>query len=195
LFRCRRPALKCCSKFSALRTDIYTVTSDLAFAEWTEVLDSSRLTGSLPDRPTHHVHILEMNGYSFRLKDRAKKEEPGNPPPWRARLRMTFEAASLCRKHTPPKSEGNALRREEVVPFSCVAVGNIQFHSALDTFVMSLCGPSAASPRNAIPAYTHVRRPATVRCADSAFGRSALSSRPNACLEAGLREHRRQCDT
>jgi DNA replication protein DnaC len=26
------------------------------------------LTGGLLDRPTHHVHILEMNGESYRLK-------------------------------------------------------------------------------------------------------------------------------
>ena len=28
---------------------------------------SERLTGALLDRPTHHVHVLEMNGESFRL--------------------------------------------------------------------------------------------------------------------------------
>ncbi len=44
------------------------VTSNLPFAEWTEVLGSERLTGALLDRLTHHVHILEMNGESYRLK-------------------------------------------------------------------------------------------------------------------------------
>src|SRR6266699_6105892 len=44
------------------------VTSNLPFAEWTEVLSSARLTGALLDRLTHHVHILEMNGESYRLK-------------------------------------------------------------------------------------------------------------------------------
>jgi DNA replication protein DnaC len=44
------------------------LTSNLAFAEWTEVLGSERLTGALLDRLTHHVHILEMNGDSYRLK-------------------------------------------------------------------------------------------------------------------------------
>ena len=29
---------------------------------------SERPTGALLDRITHHVHILEMNGESFRLK-------------------------------------------------------------------------------------------------------------------------------
>jgi DNA replication protein DnaC len=43
-------------------------TSNLPFAEWTEVLGSERLTGALLDRLTRHVHILEMNGDSYRLK-------------------------------------------------------------------------------------------------------------------------------
>lgn len=52
------------------------VTSNLPFAEWTEVLGSERLTGALLDRLTHHVHILEMNGESYRLKTSKKKKEP-----------------------------------------------------------------------------------------------------------------------
>jgi len=43
------------------------VTSNLPFDEWTEVFGSERLTGALLDRLTHHVHILEMNGDSYRL--------------------------------------------------------------------------------------------------------------------------------
>src|SRR3954449_840598 len=45
------------------------VTSNLPFDEWTEILGSERLTGALLDRLTHHVHILEMNGESYRLKE------------------------------------------------------------------------------------------------------------------------------
>jgi DNA replication protein DnaC len=44
------------------------VTSNLPFNEWTEVFGSERLTGALLDRLTHHVHILEMNGESYRLQ-------------------------------------------------------------------------------------------------------------------------------
>ena len=44
------------------------VTTDLPFDEWTQVFGSERLTGSLLDRLTHHVHIIEMNGDSYRLK-------------------------------------------------------------------------------------------------------------------------------
>ena len=32
------------------------------------IFASERLTGALLDRLTHHVHILEMNGDSYRLK-------------------------------------------------------------------------------------------------------------------------------
>jgi len=49
------------------------VTSNLPFTEWTEVLGSERLTGALLDRLTHHVHILEMNGDSYRLKTSKQK--------------------------------------------------------------------------------------------------------------------------
>ena len=44
------------------------VTTNLPFDEWTEVFGSERLTGALLDRLTHHVHILEMNGESYRLR-------------------------------------------------------------------------------------------------------------------------------
>jgi DNA replication protein DnaC len=44
------------------------VTSNLPFDEWTSVFGTERLTGALLDRLTHHVHILEMNGESYRLK-------------------------------------------------------------------------------------------------------------------------------
>ena len=34
-----------------------------------------RLTGALLDRLTHHVHILEMNGESFRLASSRKRQK------------------------------------------------------------------------------------------------------------------------
>ena len=40
---------------------------------------SERLTGALLDRLTHHVHILEMNGDSYRFKQ-SKRRSPSNPP-------------------------------------------------------------------------------------------------------------------
>jgi DNA replication protein DnaC len=49
------------------------ITSNLPFDEWTEVFGSERLTGAILDRLTHHVHILEMNGESFRLRQSRKR--------------------------------------------------------------------------------------------------------------------------
>jgi hypothetical protein len=57
------------------------VTSNLPFQEWTEILGSERLTGALLDRLTHHVHILEMNGDSYRLKQSRRKRSPPAPDP------------------------------------------------------------------------------------------------------------------
>ena len=58
------------------------VTTNLPFDEWTEVFGSERLTGALLDRLTHHVHILEMNGESYRLKHRRKNtvSQPSEEP-------------------------------------------------------------------------------------------------------------------
>ena len=64
------------------------VTSNLPFDEWTRVFGSERLTGALLDRLTHHVHILEMNGDSYRLahskrrsrRPRARRSARRHPP-------------------------------------------------------------------------------------------------------------------
>jgi DNA replication protein DnaC len=49
------------------------VTTNLPFDQWTEVLGSERLTGALLDRLTHRVHILEMNGESYRFKESVRR--------------------------------------------------------------------------------------------------------------------------
>jgi DNA replication protein DnaC len=61
------------------------VTSNLPLDEWTSIFGSERLTGALLDRLTHHVHILEMNGESYRLatskkaQRRSAQEKSQNP--------------------------------------------------------------------------------------------------------------------
>jgi DNA replication protein DnaC len=45
------------------------LTTNLPFEEWTSVLSSEALTHAMLDRLTHHVHILEMNGRSYRLTE------------------------------------------------------------------------------------------------------------------------------
>jgi DNA replication protein DnaC len=43
------------------------LTTNLEFEEWIKVLASEPLVHAMLDRLTHHVHILEMNGRSYRL--------------------------------------------------------------------------------------------------------------------------------
>ena len=57
------------------------VTSNLPFDEWTSLFGSERLTGALLDRLTHHVHILEMNGDSFRLAASKKAQRRSGQAP------------------------------------------------------------------------------------------------------------------
>jgi len=49
------------------------ITSNLPFDEWSQTFGSERLTGALLERLTHHIHILEMNGDSYRLKQSKSK--------------------------------------------------------------------------------------------------------------------------
>ena len=56
------------------------VTSNIPFDEWTGIFGSERLTGALLDRLTHHVHILEMNGDSYRLKASRQKSQIATEP-------------------------------------------------------------------------------------------------------------------
>lgn len=52
------------------------VTTNLPFAEWPQIFaEDERLAGALLDRLTHHVHILDITGDSFRLKDSLKKQQ------------------------------------------------------------------------------------------------------------------------
>ena len=74
------------------------VTTNLPFDEWTEVFGSERLTGALLDRLTHHVHILEMNGDSYRLK---RSRETASPPPPDELDDATPALSSLAPKQSP----------------------------------------------------------------------------------------------
>ena len=59
------------------------VTTNLPFDEWPEVFGSERLTGALLDRLTYRVHILEMNGESYRLRQSRQAtalRTTGDPP-------------------------------------------------------------------------------------------------------------------
>ena len=56
------------------------VTTNLPFDEWTTVFGSERLTGALLDHLTHHVHILEMNGDSYRLRRQSAAYQISDEP-------------------------------------------------------------------------------------------------------------------
>lgn len=53
------------------------VTTNLEFARWVEVFGDERLTGALLDRFTHHCHILEFNGDSYRFRESLRRQESG----------------------------------------------------------------------------------------------------------------------
>lgn len=49
------------------------VTTNLGFADWTQVFGDANLTAALLDRLTHKAHILNCNWESYRLKDTLKQ--------------------------------------------------------------------------------------------------------------------------
>ena len=54
------------------------ITSNLPFGDWGQIFQGERMTAALLDRLTHHCHIFEMNGESYRFREsmKAKKAKP-----------------------------------------------------------------------------------------------------------------------
>jgi len=52
------------------------ITTNLRFADWTQVFGDERLTAALLDRLTYKGHIVELLGESFRFRERMQRE-PG----------------------------------------------------------------------------------------------------------------------
>jgi DNA replication protein DnaC len=50
------------------------VTSNLRFADWTQIFQDERLTGALLDRLTHRATVLEFVGESYRFRQRMEKQ-------------------------------------------------------------------------------------------------------------------------
>ena len=50
------------------------VTTNLHFADWTQIFGDERLTAALLDRLTHRAHILEFVGESYRFRQRMQRE-------------------------------------------------------------------------------------------------------------------------
>jgi len=53
------------------------VTTNLKFADWVQVFGNERMTVALLDRLTHHAHILELLGESFRFRQRMQGDKSG----------------------------------------------------------------------------------------------------------------------
>ena len=51
------------------------ITTNLEFSRWNELFPDTMFTGALVDRLTHHGHILNMNGDSYRLASRLQEEK------------------------------------------------------------------------------------------------------------------------
>jgi len=60
------------------------ITSNLPFSEWNQVFQGERMTAALLDRLTHHCHIFEMNGESYRFRQSMKEKRRGASPPHKA---------------------------------------------------------------------------------------------------------------
>jgi IstB-like ATP binding protein len=111
------------------------VTTNLPFDEWTSIFGSERLTGALLDRLTHHVHILEMNGESYRLTTSKK-----------AQRRSAQERSQIPKppieEILPPKHESTWKHKNKSglqSPFLLTRLGTLlrcpltQFVSAIDS--------------------------------------------------------------
>lgn len=46
------------------------ITTNLKFADWVQVFGDERLTAALLDRLTHHAHLIELIGESYRFRER-----------------------------------------------------------------------------------------------------------------------------
>lgn len=52
------------------------VTTNLKFADWTQVFGDEKLTLALLDRLTHKAHIIEFVGESYRFRQRLHPDGP-----------------------------------------------------------------------------------------------------------------------
>ncbi len=80
------------------------VTSNLEFSRWPEVLGDHTLAGALVDRLTHHAHIIQVNGESYRFRESLRRMSScaapeGGGPDGEARQSAGPQATSGGRRH------------------------------------------------------------------------------------------------
>lgn len=82
------------------------ITTNLPFSEWPSVFaNDDRLTSALLDRLTHRIHIIELEGESYRLRSSlASRENPANS--------FGFGMADTERKISPPIKTGSEGTKE-----------------------------------------------------------------------------------
>ena len=96
------------SSASVMNAARLSLRRNLPFEEWTSVFGNQRLTGALLDRLTHHVHILELNGESYRLKQskapRRCATQPLTKPP-RPPIQKPPKSSALPENRVRPSCE------------------------------------------------------------------------------------------
>ena len=50
------------------------ITTNKSFGKWHEIFGDVTLANAILDRLLHHSHIININGNSYRLKDKMEKE-------------------------------------------------------------------------------------------------------------------------
>lgn len=84
------------------------LTSNLEFSRWPEVLGDNTMAGALVDRLTHHAHIVQVNGESYRFRESLKRLVPSaevpelEAEPVRVRNDVTQTPSSRRRKGLAP---------------------------------------------------------------------------------------------
>lgn len=77
-----RPSAELLFQFFSDRYERASValTTNLDFAQWTEVFGDERMTAALLDRLVHRSHLLVLDGESFRFRQSLQRQ-PGTPAP------------------------------------------------------------------------------------------------------------------
>jgi len=72
------------------------VTSNLEFSRWPEVLGDHTMAGALVDRLTHHAHVIQVSGESYRFRESLKRLAADNEvsPPTRPQPGRRKEVAA-----------------------------------------------------------------------------------------------------